>query len=156
VLPSTLPFPGPPLLQRCRGGPHSDRMRFPDSPDAGKVAYYFESLDFPVPQRALTSFLAEFESIEMKDNRFHNHPGIEFLYVISGGPLKVRKGYPFDSAYPYRLCFGRRRVFCVASDDAVRFRCRCQRLLNQAVEELAPTPRFSSIEPKRKFVEVVR
>lgn len=70
-----------PVLEIVR---KSDRMRFPDSPDTGKVAYYFESLDFPVPQRALTSFLAEFESIEMKDNRFHNHPGIEFLYVISG------------------------------------------------------------------------
>lgn len=43
----------------------------------------------------------------------------------------------------------------MAGDDAVRLRCCCQRLLNKAVEELAPAPRFSSIEPKRKFVEVV-
>ena len=70
-----------PLLEIVRKG---DRMRFPDSPDENKTAYYFESLDFRVPQRALTSYLAEFESIEMKDNRFHEHPGIEFLYVISG------------------------------------------------------------------------
>jgi transcriptional regulator with XRE-family HTH domain len=60
-----------------------ERMRFPDAP-GDKAAYFFESLDFPVPQRALTSYLAEFEAIEMKDNRFHEHPGIEFLYVISG------------------------------------------------------------------------
>jgi transcriptional regulator with XRE-family HTH domain len=70
-----------PVLEIVR---KKDRMRFPDSPDAGKVAYYFESLDFPVPQRALNSYLAEFECIEIKDNRFHKHPGIEFLYVISG------------------------------------------------------------------------
>src|SRR5437763_7135252 len=41
-----------------------DRLRFPDSPDARKVAYYFESLDFPVPNRALNSYLAEFEPID--------------------------------------------------------------------------------------------
>jgi transcriptional regulator with XRE-family HTH domain len=70
-----------PLLEVVR---KADRIRLPDSPDAKKVAYYFESLDFPVPQRAFTSYFAEFESIEMKDARFHEHPGIEFLYVISG------------------------------------------------------------------------
>lgn len=82
-----------PVLEIVR---KSDRMRFPDSPDTGKVAYYFESLDFPVPQRALTSFLGEFESIEMKDNRFHNHPGIEFLYVISG-KLELHTGGKYTS-----------------------------------------------------------
>ena len=61
-----------------------DRLRFPDSPDAGKVAYYFESLDFPVPNRALNSYLAEFEAGEAEDGRMHEHPGIEFLYVLSG------------------------------------------------------------------------
>src|ERR1051325_7853239 len=39
----------------------SDRLRFPDHPDAKTPAYYFESLDFPVPQRAIQSFFAEFE-----------------------------------------------------------------------------------------------
>ena len=61
-----------------------DRMRFPDSPDAGEVAYYFESLDFPVSNRALNSYLAEFESVDAQDVRLHEHPGIEFLYVLSG------------------------------------------------------------------------
>lgn len=62
----------------------SERMRFPDSPDGKKTCFHFESLDFPVPQRTLNSYLAEFEPIEMTDNRFHQHPGIELLYVISG------------------------------------------------------------------------
>ena len=61
-----------------------DRMRFPDAPDAGEVAYYFESLDFPVSNRALNSYLAEFESVEAQQVRLHEHPGIEFLYVLSG------------------------------------------------------------------------
>jgi transcriptional regulator with XRE-family HTH domain len=61
-----------------------DRLRFPDSPVARKVAYYFESLDFPVPNRALNSYFAEFEPIGEEKRRFHEHPGIEFLYVLSG------------------------------------------------------------------------
>ena len=50
-----------PVLEIVR---KKDRLRFPDSPDAGKVAYHFESLDFPVPNRALNSYLAEFEPVE--------------------------------------------------------------------------------------------
>jgi quercetin dioxygenase-like cupin family protein/DNA-binding XRE family transcriptional regulator len=61
-----------------------DRLRFPDSPDARKVAYYFESLDFPVPNRALNAYLAEFEPIEAEQVRPHHHPGVELLYVLSG------------------------------------------------------------------------
>lgn len=70
-----------PVLEIVR---KSDRLRFPDSPDSAHPAFYFESLDFPVPQRVLNSYLAEFESVEGKDNRFHEHPGVELLYVIAG------------------------------------------------------------------------
>jgi transcriptional regulator with XRE-family HTH domain len=69
-----------PVLEIVR---KSERMRFPDSPDEEKICFHFESLDFPVPQRVLSSYLAEFEPMEMKDTRFHQHPGIELLYVIS-------------------------------------------------------------------------
>jgi transcriptional regulator with XRE-family HTH domain len=75
-----VPEPSP-VLEIVR---KSERMRFPDSPDEAKTCFYFESLDFPVAQRALSSYLAEFEPMEMKDARFHQHPGIELLYVISG------------------------------------------------------------------------
>ena len=61
-----------------------DRLRFPDSPDVRKINYYFESLDFPVPNRALSSYLAEFEPVAEENSRFHEHPGIELLYVLSG------------------------------------------------------------------------
>src|SRR5579885_2129981 len=47
-----------PVLEIVR---KSDRMRFPDSPDAKAAAYYFESLDFPVTRPALNAYLAEFE-----------------------------------------------------------------------------------------------
>src|SRR4051794_14310935 len=68
-----------------------DRLRFPDSQDTENVAYYFESLDFPVPNRALDSYLAEFEPVAAGRSRLHEHPGIEFLYVLSG-KLELRTG----------------------------------------------------------------
>ena len=77
-----------PVLEIVR---KTDRLRFPESPDARKVAYYFESLDFPVPNRALNSYFAEFEPINDEKGRLHEHPGIEFLYVLSG-TLELRIG----------------------------------------------------------------
>lgn len=61
-----------------------ERLRFPDSAQAKKPAYYFESLDFPVPKRILNSYFAEFEGVDPKDCRPHAHAGFELLYVISG------------------------------------------------------------------------
>jgi transcriptional regulator with XRE-family HTH domain len=61
-----------------------DRLRFPDSPDAGKVTYHFESLDFLAPNRELNSYFADFEPGELGHAPLHEHPGIEFLYVLSG------------------------------------------------------------------------
>jgi mannose-6-phosphate isomerase-like protein (cupin superfamily) len=68
-----------------------DRLRFPDSPDARQPAFYFESLDFPVPNRALNSYFAEFEAVDEESVRTHQHPGIELLYVLSGR-LELRAG----------------------------------------------------------------
>ena len=70
-----------PILEVIR---KSARMRFPDSPEAKKAAYYFESLDFPVPRAALKAYLAEFEPVDERATRPHEHPGVEFLYLISG------------------------------------------------------------------------
>ena len=70
-----------PVLEIVR---KKDRLRFPDSPDGKRPAYYFESLDFPVRDRALNSYLAEFEALEAEQSELHEHPGIEFLYVLSG------------------------------------------------------------------------
>lgn len=70
-----------PVLEIVR---KSERMQFPDSPGAKTVAYYFESLDFPVPRRALNAYLAEFETVEEKATRPHEHAGVEFLYLMSG------------------------------------------------------------------------
>lgn len=102
-----------PLLEIVR---KKDRMRFPASPGARHVPYYFESLDFPVPNRALNSYMAEFEPIEEKHILLHEHPGIELLYVLSG-MLELRVGEDrhdlsegdsiyFDSTVPH----GYRRI----------------------------------------------
>ncbi len=69
----------------------ADRLRFPDSPDADPVGYYFESLDFPVPNRALHTFLAEFNPIRPEQCQPHEHAGIEVLYILSG-KLELRVG----------------------------------------------------------------
>lgn len=77
-----------PVLEIVR---KKDRLRFPDSPDADKVAYHFESLDFPVSNRELNSYLADFEPGEEDQGHLHEHAGIEFLYVLSG-KLELRTG----------------------------------------------------------------
>jgi len=70
-----------PVLEIVR---RKDRLRFPNAPDADPVCYHFESLDFPVPNRPLNTFLAEFSQIAPEQCQPHQHPGIEMLYVISG------------------------------------------------------------------------
>lgn len=77
-----------PVLEIVR---KKDRLRFPDDPDADPVCYYFESLDFPVPNRALQTFLAEFNPITPEQCQPHQHAGIEVLYILSG-KLEVRAG----------------------------------------------------------------
>jgi transcriptional regulator with XRE-family HTH domain len=77
-----------PILEIVR---KKDRLRFPDSPDAAQVAYYFESLDFPVANRVLNCYLAEFHAIAPEQSSVHEHSGIEFIYILSG-KLELRAG----------------------------------------------------------------
>jgi transcriptional regulator with XRE-family HTH domain len=78
-----------PVLEIVR---RKDRMRFPDSSETGKTAaYFFESLDFPAPDRAFSSYLADFEPIAPEHVRLHEHPGFELLYILSG-KLALRVG----------------------------------------------------------------
>src|SRR5450755_5057786 len=61
-----------------------ERLRFPDSPGGGSIAYNFESLDFKATERKLNGFYAEFEPISSEKVKPHQHPGVELLYLISG------------------------------------------------------------------------
>ena len=68
-----------------------ERQRFPDSPDGVDVAYQFESLDFPVKDRRLNAYYAEFHPLAPNKVRRHQHDGVELIY-LSHGSLEVRVG----------------------------------------------------------------
>ncbi len=61
-----------------------ERLRFPENPGGGTIAYNFESLDFKATERKLNAFYAEFEPVAAEKVRPHQHPGVELLYVING------------------------------------------------------------------------
>jgi len=90
---------------------HRERMRFPEKPGARDAAYEFESLDFPAVQRLLNSYFAEFFDVAPNHLRRHQHPGAEFIYVLSGSltihiadeahELDARDSIYFDSSVPH-------------------------------------------------------
>lgn len=98
----------------------ADRLRLPDRADATAPAYYFESLNYPVTDRKMEAFYAEFETAS-EPTKPHTHPGAEIIYVISGELIVIIDGEDtvlgegdsvyFDSAVPHsyqrggdRLC----------------------------------------------------
>jgi transcriptional regulator with XRE-family HTH domain len=90
---------------------HQDRLRFPEKAGGADQAYEFESLDFPAPQRLLNSYFAEFFAVASEKLRPHQHPGAEFIYVLSGTlvlhigddqhTLEARDTIYFDSTVPH-------------------------------------------------------
>jgi len=61
-----------------------ERMRFPELPSAQPVSYWFESLDFPINERKLTAYFAQFFPVATEKMRYHQHAGVEFLYLMHG------------------------------------------------------------------------
>jgi transcriptional regulator with XRE-family HTH domain len=61
-----------------------ERLRFPERPGAQDVPYYFECLDYRATERKLSAFSAEFQEFSPDKLKAHQHPGVEFLYVIKG------------------------------------------------------------------------
>ena len=90
---------------------HEERLRFPERQDAKDVAYEFESLDFPAVQRLLNSYFAEFFPVAPDKLQAHQHPGAEFIYVLSGTlgvrlgddeyVLETKDSIYFDSSVPH-------------------------------------------------------
>ncbi len=67
-----------------------DRLTFPEQP--GKPsAYRFQSLDFPAVERPFNAYLAEFMPASAPRQKPHQHPGGEFVYVLTG-TLSLRVG----------------------------------------------------------------
>lgn len=61
-----------------------DRVRLPERPGAGEAAFHFESLDFLATERRFNSYLADFLPAAPEKLRMHQHPGVEFIYVLRG------------------------------------------------------------------------
>jgi transcriptional regulator with XRE-family HTH domain len=97
----------------------ADRVRLPERPGAREVAYRFESLDYPATERRFNSYYADFLPAAPGALRPHSHPGVEFIYVLTGTlsvhiddaehALNAEDSMYFDSTRPhaYRRSSGR-------------------------------------------------
>jgi len=56
-----------------------------------EVSYFFECLDYPATERKFNAFLAEFQDVPADKSKPHHHPGVEFLYLVSG-TLDIKVG----------------------------------------------------------------
>jgi len=61
----------------------TERLQLPDKAGAPQPAYIFESVDFPVTDRKMQAYYAEFPP-QSKISEPHRHEGAEFIYVIKG------------------------------------------------------------------------
>ena len=61
----------------------AQRVRLPDRPGQ-HPAYRFESLDYAATERRFNSYLAEFLPPTKENVRPHAHPGVEFIYLLTG------------------------------------------------------------------------
>ena len=59
-----------------------ERIKLPAAMDKRNVPYDFESLDYAALEPKLNAFVAHFR--EVSKPPIHEHPGVEFIYVISG------------------------------------------------------------------------
>ena len=92
-----------------------DRVRLPDRPDQATPSYLFESLDFPVTDRKIEAFFAEFP-MQSKPSEPHRHEGAELIYVIKGRlvvnvdgddiALEAGDAMYFDSSAPHATARG--------------------------------------------------
>jgi len=69
----------------------NERIRFPEKPGSSEVAYFFECLDYPATERKFNTFLAEFQDVPPEKSKPHQHPGVEFVYLLSG-TLDIKVG----------------------------------------------------------------
>ena len=91
-----------------------DRLRLPNRAADETPSYFFESLDFTVPDRKSDIYYAEFPR-GAKPSDPHQHAGVEFIYLLNGGVvvsiggkdvvLNEGDAVHFDSsvAHSYRL-----------------------------------------------------
>jgi transcriptional regulator with XRE-family HTH domain len=88
-----------------------ERVRLPERPGSPEVQYFFECLDYRANERKLNAYLADFQALPQEKLKGHQHPGIEFLFVMKGAltvkigsdeyPLEAEDSIYFDSAVPH-------------------------------------------------------
>lgn len=61
-----------------------DRLRFPEAAALSPLAFDFESLDFLATGRKFNAYYADFHPVPTEKIRVHQHPGVEFIYVLTG------------------------------------------------------------------------
>jgi quercetin dioxygenase-like cupin family protein len=61
-----------------------ERVQLPERPGARDASYRFASLDYPATERRFNCYFAEFFSVPADKLRPHDHPGVEFIYVMRG------------------------------------------------------------------------
>jgi len=87
-----------------------DRLSLPDRPDR-QAAFHFESLDFPVTERSMDSYLVRFPA-GAAPSEPHQHAGDEMIYVVAGAlevlihgrthRLAAGDSMYFEADYPHR------------------------------------------------------
>lgn len=108
-----------PVLEVIRA---KDRIKLPNTTET-MPSFYFESLDFPVNDRPIEAYLAEFVPRTPHTDP-HEHKGIELVYVISGQidlmihdvthELNTRDSMFFDSQFPHSYkCGGEDRATAI-------------------------------------------
>lgn len=97
----------------------NERVELPERPGSRDAAYRFASLDYAASERRFNSYLAEFFPVAADKLRYHDHAGVEFIYVIQGTlsvhlageehALEAGDSIYFDSTTPhaYRRSAGR-------------------------------------------------
>jgi transcriptional regulator with XRE-family HTH domain len=97
----------------------SQRVELPERLGAAEAAYRFASLDYPATERRFNCYFAEFLPVTPERLQPHDHPGVEFIYVINGvlsvhmdgdeHALEAGDAIYFDSTVPhaYRRSGGR-------------------------------------------------
>ena len=89
-----------------------ERIRLPNDPKSSAPVFEFESLDFRAHNRPFSCYLAEFPGGNGDGSTpRHEHPGVEFLYVLSGrlqvstthrsASLAAGDSLYFDSSLPH-------------------------------------------------------
>lgn len=68
-----------------------DRLRLPDKPGKESPSFFFESLDFPVVDRKMQAYYAEFDG-RPEPTEPHKHEGAEIIYVMKGQLIVTIEG----------------------------------------------------------------